>query len=318
LLVKAKGYATYSSGFIGQDSGTVEFVLDQGVRYYGHVVQVDSGEPVSDIGVRLTTAMVSDQMDVRTDAQGAFEFPMVRPGVYDASIAGEEWVIANHPLRLDIDSDTEAESQVIEVAGGGVISGRVYIESTGRGIGSMKIHANTKEFRLKRQFEARTDSDENYRIKGLPQAVYMLFREKTEEYPSQIGREENARYITVAATLNQESTGNDFALKTGLHIIGRVVDVNDEVIDGARIHARNQSTSSRESSSTSNSNGAFRMAGLVPHIRIEILPVHHYRHRVRRGTIKNNVRIEQIPRRSPRGHFPAHAGNSQERQNARR
>ncbi len=113
----------------------------QGYSVAGRVVDGDSGTPVASAFIQLTRIesmegggirSFGESTGARSDAQGQFRLPNIRPGKYDLSVNAPEDsdVVAEAPVRFEV-IDQDVSGLVVRTTHGATIAGTVVFEGGG-------------------------------------------------------------------------------------------------------------------------------------------------------------------------------------------
>jgi len=112
----------------------------QGYSVTGRVVDGDSAAPVANVSIQLTTIEIidanntrrsSEYIDVRSDAQGQFRLPNIRPGKYELTIYPPEDsdVRAEAPVKFDV-FDQDVSGLIVRTTHGATLTGTVVFEGS--------------------------------------------------------------------------------------------------------------------------------------------------------------------------------------------
>jgi hypothetical protein len=110
----------------------------QGYSVMGRIVDGDSAAPVANVFIQLTTIEIidanntrnsSEYVDVRSDAQGQFRLPNIRPGKYELSIypPEESDVRAEAPVKFDV-IDQDVSGLIVKTTHGATVTGTIVFE----------------------------------------------------------------------------------------------------------------------------------------------------------------------------------------------
>lgn len=262
FLVEAEGYPHLVSELFAQDVGHVDLVLGEGGSIAGRAVLADSGEPVP--GLEIVAAArdwTTDQNRVKTDAQGAFLLPQLRPAEYQLGLRDEILVLAKDSPKVKVTLDKEVSDIVLEVATGGVVSGMVRDAGSGVGIAGAKLNAYPDRgvdttANTKLRLNIGTDAEGRYRITGLPKGQYRLQCDPVKGYKSPAWQE----YPNVSAIPGQEITDVNLDLTRTPEISGRVEDAQGSPVAGAQVEGQDKEGYFR-SGTAAGADGRFSLSG---------------------------------------------------------
>jgi hypothetical protein len=267
LVAAASGYAAAITGLLPTESTNVQIVLTKGSSISGTVVNQDSGLPMPRKLLTATPqgANVASKETV-TDEAGAFTLNDVSPGTLQFTMELENDVLTPETTTLQLADGEDVEDLIINVRTGGIVSGRIYDQDTGNGIGNVKMSAYPQGASNRGYGEAKSDSSGNYVIQGLSPGEYLIIYDPEKGY-SRNKSWDNPK--NVRAVLGERISGMDFALSKGLSISGKVV-VPDGT-DVSNLHVTGYAEKSNTTDSTRfEANGSFALYGYEPDTTVNV------------------------------------------------
>lgn len=238
----------------------------------GVVIDTESGQGVSDIPVRMGAEGARDAVDATTDADGRFTFAGVPAGEYLVAVDRGPYVLTGGEpgfefagpidfpvVRVRVRADGPVPGLRLEVARGGVITGRVLDVTTKVPVSGVRLEATLMIERGLMPMGTLPISDANgaYRIEGLPARDYKIlcewsvFRTDPLDAP--------AVQITRPA---EEVNVEDILIDYGISVTGRVVDQNGVAVDAADVRGTwRTSIDLRTRFTKSGADGSFELKG---------------------------------------------------------
>lgn len=264
LAVKAEGYATYISDYVNAKTEGWEFILTAGGMVAGQLIQMTSGEPVPNKVVALDSGL--EDLSATSDDGGWFFLSSVPPGSHAFRLLDEEYIVVSGSTEIVVVEGEQTADVLVQIALGGRVSGRVYDEKTGAGIGGIEVNAAPRGFSLSERPSADTASDGSYLMTGLRPGAYLVSHGRVDGY-AQI-MTVNAG-VLITASVEGESLDVDFALNSGIRIYGRVVDENGRPLPDAAVNARTDRGNEYDFVRTGK-DGTFVVAGFSPNTRVRV------------------------------------------------
>ena len=263
FAVKATGFAVLLSDWIEVGNENVLLTLVQGGDLTGRVVFADSNAPAPNIDVITSTDMNRDSQKSRTDAEGTFSFSNLRETKVTLSIDDPKLILIKAAEPVAVVAGQSATAPDLEIATGGIITGRVYNLKSNSGISGARIDLSPESvaegtFSPRRDKPIETGSDGVYTVEGLPSGQFTVAVSEAKGYPDR--RWEDRKMVSVS--LGKSVSGIDFPLDAGLSASGIVVDSEGNPLGDARIGTNSQTLSVWQNA-TSDESGQFTVNGLV-------------------------------------------------------
>jgi hypothetical protein len=239
ICAKAEGYAPAFSEFAETGREDVEVVLLQGGKISGTVVENKDDRTLSGVDIVISARDFGMNMSTRSDAQGRFNFDGVRPGTHRINIRHDQMVMLDSKMSIEVAEGQDVRDVRLELHQGGVISGRIYDEDTGAGLGDVRLLAQAANLHN----DPTTDSEGYYRIEGLPPGAYNLSFQSPEGYPQtqNIFPQQNGPNQKRVIVHPGEEVGDiDFTLSRGIQVSGVVEDVAGTPLTGSSINGWDQ------------------------------------------------------------------------------
>lgn len=259
LLAKAEGYANHLSPAMQPNTQDAVLILSQGSFASGHALHGTTGEPVADLEVGIGSRNQLATTTAKTGADGWFILGPIEPGEHSLSVLREHWFADPATAKFQVAAGVDADGLRVSVMPGGVITGRVYDETTERGIGKARMYVSPAEGGI--ITDAETDANGEFRFEGLETGAWRVSVDDAPGYPESSGW--NRPSIKIA--LGEEYNGVDFALSRGFTISGIVVDKDGKPVQSAYVNGYAQSnfgggSQTRDSEQTTTT-GQFTLAG---------------------------------------------------------
>jgi len=273
FLVRAEGYESLLSEFIGAGSEDVELTLAKGRAIAGQVVDHASRTPLAKIRVRVESKILKrDQFYATSDDGGAFSVAGLRAGEYTAVADDPEWISSGGPVAFNMKDGEEAPALEVPVMPGALVMGRITDADSGEGLAGVKIYTYPEPQEIVRHREAFTDATGGYVLTGLPSGSYAVRWSPVEGY-SRPYNEKNAKELQVVA--GQTVSGVDFSLSHGIRLTGKVVDAEGQPVPRAKINC--VIGQDYRDYVGADKTGHFLLAGLPPTDRLEVIARKHDR-----------------------------------------
>lgn len=262
IIAVARGFSAQRSDFASVGSTNVNFALTPGGEFSGQVVRADSGQPVPNLSLVVGTAELLDTRFTTSDDEGFFQFLNLPPGKHSIETINHDLIVGEESGNFDVYEGEVTNNIQLQVAPGGVISGRVYDSETERGVAGVEISAVPRQNKSLNRPSARTDGDGYYRITGLKDGSYTIRRGDAIGYPPN-SPFPPYRYQDLTADSSSEVSGIDFPLSKGLQLAGSVLDMKGRPLGNVPINVSSQSGGIYVHA-YSKSNGSFVVGGLEP------------------------------------------------------
>jgi hypothetical protein len=267
LVAIAKGYVPRMTELLATGSTDVEIVLGQGGSLSGIVVNQDSGNPVANEILRISSdAEVVAAKEIQTDEKGAFAVANLTAGTLRFSMDLEQEALTPESMQVQLAENESIDDLVLNVRAGGMISGRLFDIGTGEGIPDVSVEADGLRMHQDRNKQATTDSNGGFAFRGMHAGRYGIDIIEVKGY-SKESAQGNSSLIAVA--LGKSVTGIEIGLARELSISGEVVDVDGNPVPNIKVRGTSKKGSGRDSQ-YSDEQGRFALTGFRKESTVEI------------------------------------------------
>jgi beta-lactamase regulating signal transducer with metallopeptidase domain/protocatechuate 3,4-dioxygenase beta subunit len=270
LQLLAKGYekgATSENSNVLRD---IEISVRPEGRIAGRVIYDKTGKPASGLMVRYKNKITLSRCEgvVTTDKRGRFTLSNLMPGTYFVHVLADnnvkEWT-SKYVDNISVISGETKDDIELRLIKGGIITGKVIGEDTGRPIPGQTVHAFGPDRMLNTPFGSDvTDKNGEYQIRMFPGKTEVKVFPSTE-YNNQIPK------TTVDVVEGGRVTHVDFTYKRGISIKGNIVVPDGHPLGGVTIsNAGFLGNMDWKGTVHTKHDGTFTLNGVIPGEEIEL------------------------------------------------
>ncbi len=252
LSASAPGYTTTITDFISVGTRDIDIVLRKGAVLSGRVTNAQDRSAISGGTLRIDASeQATNRQYVAIDTEGYFFASGLGTGAHRVELLHDSMTLTNGDAEFEVAPSQAAVELTLNATRGGELTGRVYEEESGEGIGGLQVLAMKTGETLPDKLTATTGEDGTYRISGLSidEANYEVVADGAG-----LGRITKAKVFSSDAP----SAVLDFAFVRGLSVAGRVIDAGGNSVAGASVIASNES-GRHVAKATTDSDGAFTL-----------------------------------------------------------
>ncbi len=222
LLAMPSGTAAALSGPVMPPYDGLDILLVPGGVIHGRVVLGGSDEPVAGVTVVANGTFTTEHWKVVASDEGHFEFPALRPAVYELAVADERFALAQGAIpQVQIREGEESDPVQVHVVPAASVVGRVLKLDSGESVVGVSVAARSETLRSLVHVE--TAADGSYAIRGMTPGKHHVFvaEPRLRRLPAVRGA---ATQATVSLQEGQSLSGLDFRVRFGGMVQGQVVD----------------------------------------------------------------------------------------------
>jgi protocatechuate 3,4-dioxygenase beta subunit len=222
LLAMPSRAAAALSGPVMPSYDGLDILLAPGGVIRGRVVLGGSDEPVAGVTVVANGSFATEHKSVVTSDEGHFEFPALRPAVYEVAVVDERFALAQGAVpQVQIREGEESDPVLVQVVPAATVAGRVLKQDSGDPVAGISVAARSETLRSLVHVE--TAADGSYSIRGMTPGKHHVFVAEPglRRLPAVRGA---ATQATISLAEGQTLTGLDFKVRFGGMVQGQVVD----------------------------------------------------------------------------------------------
>jgi hypothetical protein len=251
VTVTAKGFAPTQSEWADTHAEGVRITLARGSRLEGRVHMADSGAPVARARVMAVDATAGRELAAVADAAGRFALEDLAPGTYHLRPdSGDLVAQSTDPVMAVVEAGKDVLDIELQVAKGGVISGRVLDNTTGAPVPRVQVQVTRNDDRTRRAIAAHTDGAGAYRFTSLEPGEYNVRPFLNQK--SWLGG------LTIALKLGETISDVKLRMPPARTLRGRVQLADGTGVPGVTVVIGN------DLFALSGTNGSFELLGLDP------------------------------------------------------
>ncbi len=265
VLAMPAGAAAALSGRVQPSYDGLEILLSPGGVISGRVLLGGSDEPVAGVTVIANGTIATEHVNAVTSGEGRFEFPALRPAVYELAVVDERFALAEGAIpQVQIRENEEGDPVVVRVVPAASVAGRVLERETGEPVPGVYVAARSEGLRSSVHVE--TGADGAYAIRGMAPGKHRVFVAEPglRRLPAARGA---ASQASVSLHEGQALEGLDFRVAFGGTIQGNVVDEGGNPVPFADV-AINSAEGGRMRAEKADAQGLFAFSDVTPGARL--------------------------------------------------
>lgn len=240
----------------------------------GVAIYTESGKGVPDIPVRMRAEGARDAADATTDADGQFTFADVPAGEYLVGVDRGPYVLTGGEpgfefagpidfpvVRVRVRAEEPVPGLRLEVARGGVITGRVLDKDTRLPLSNVHAHADfvsVEGWRITMGTLAQSDANGQFTIEGLSPSDYVI----ACDWGAGRGTAPEERPAVAISESGEVLNVGDILIEYGLSVTGRVIDQSGKPVEDAAVWGRWRTANDlRSQTAKSDATGVFELKG---------------------------------------------------------
>lgn len=262
-LAEAEGFAAGMSELVEPDAEDVVVTLSPAGAISGRVIIADTREGVGGLSLGAIGPSNKEVRQLTTDDEGRFTVDELREGSYRFALVDSPYLLGEYGSeQVRLTAGERREDVEFALYAGGEIRGRVYDMESGDGFAGVAIRAQGMDAAGDGD-DATTDGQGNYVLEGLAPGRYTVM--VTGRVPAIPNRNMMmGQGPTVRIESGSVVDGIDFTYLRGVAMRGRVVHDNGAPVAGAAVNLQMMTFSGGPTSTTSERDGTFLLAGLQP------------------------------------------------------
>jgi len=268
LVAIAPDYAPQRTELLPTGSTDVQIILGQGVSISGTMINRDTNKPVVNQpfivgknGVSLAT------QNVTTDKDGAFAVTDLLSGTINFSMDPGPTILMPDSRTLELGEDESVDDLQLNVRAGGLVTGRMYDEETGKGVPEAYVYAQGRNgARVAGQSYRISDANGRFKFEGLSAGNYEFYYRNTKGYASSRSWDDRQK---IQVELGGTYPNIDFPLRKGLYITGVILDPDGNPLKNVSVSGESNETS-KFAYQQSEKDGTFGLYGYEPNSIVKV------------------------------------------------